>query len=257
AVAAALAVALCWPPAPRPVRPGGGTGERARPGMPLVLTAPAAAGSMFLGLGPTTTALVALAVLVALGVRWGLRERVCQREAVAVAERVLEACDQLATELGAGQSPGAALERAAADWPALAPVAAAFRMGADVPAALRVLADRPGAHDLRLVAGAWQVAHRTGHGLADAVHRVARELRAVQATRRIVRGELASARATARLVAVLPVLALLMGSGSGADPWAFLLGHPVGVACLGAGLGLGWLGLAWIEAIARDVERTA
>ena len=44
-----------------------------------------------------------------------------------------------------------------------------------------------------------------------------------------------------------------MGSGAGGDPWGFLLGHPVGLACLGAGLGLGFLGLWWIEALAHDV----
>lgn len=184
-----------------------------------------------------------------------VRRRRAAQAAEQTSARLLEACEQLTSELVAGRPPGAALEHCAAEWRLVAPVAEAFRVGADVPRAWREAARRPGADDLRLVAAAWQVSHRTGAGLAGALEHVTDDLRAQRATRRVVSGELASARATARLVAGLPVVALAFGSGAGGDPWAFLLGHPVGLACLGSGLGFALGGLAWIEALARQVDR--
>jgi len=181
--------------------------------------------------------------------------RRADRTAARVRGRVVDLCDGLQAELAAGQMANVALERVAGEWPALLPVTRSAAAGGDVSGAFRELADGPGAGDLRVVAAAWQVAHRTGHGLADALARVAQELRDAEQTRRVVTGELASARATARLVACLPLVALLMGSGAGADPWAFLLGHPVGLGCLAGGVACGIAGLAWIEALARDVER--
>jgi len=204
---------------------------------------------------PTVAALAAVLAAALAGGGLLVRQRSSRRAARAVAARVLESCELLAAELGAGQPPGRGLDRAARSWPVLAPVAEAFRIGADVPDSLRKVAALPGAADLRLVAAAWQVAHRTGQGLAGTVDGVAADLRAAEASRRVVEGELASARATARMVAGLPVLALAMGSGTGGDPWGFLLTTPAGLACLAGGLGLGLAGLAWIESIARDVDR--
>ncbi len=86
--------------------------------------------------------------------------------------------------------------------------------------------------------------------MAIALSRVADASRRRRATQHLVASELASAQATARLVAGLPVLVLVMGSGLGGDPWAFLLATPAGLVCLAAGLLLVYAGLAWIERVA-------
>ncbi|GAB3014094.1 hypothetical protein GCM10011376_08510 [Nocardioides flavus (ex Wang et al. 2016)] len=174
-----------------------------------------------------------------------------RRRTAADQAAVLEVCDLLAADLAAGRPPEAALSAAAERWPPLVPVVDALRLGADVPDAMRRLASaRKGAADLHWVAGAWQVAQHSGHGLATALERTSRGLRARRRTRRLVDSELASARATARLVACLPVAVLLMGSGAGSDPWSFLLGTPVGWVCAAVGASLLVVGLWWIERLA-------
>jgi tight adherence protein B len=249
-LAAALAVALV---VPGPARLRRGEAPRAAGRLLPLGLVPVVV--LLLGTSPRVLVLALLASGAWLGGTSLWRQRQARAEADRTTVRVLETCEQLAGELGIGQPPGPALARAAAGWPALEPVARAFTVGADVPGAWREVATRPGASDLRHLAAAWQVSHRTGQGLAEAVDRVAERLRAGRSTRRVVRGELASARATARLVAGLPVVALLMGSGAGGDPIGFLLGHPLGLACLAGGLAFGVAGLAWIEALARDVDR--
>lgn len=237
--------------------PGGW--HRAQPGAPARWAARAGgavlvAGGLVAAVDPRTAVLLVLASGVALGGGAGWRRRVAERRALGVAVRVRETCDLLAGELAAGSPPGRALSRAAGEWPDLCPAAEAFELGASVPEALRALGECDGAGDLELVAAAWEVSHRSGEGLASAVAAVADELRAEEATRRVVGAELASARATGRLVAGLPLLALAIGSGAGGSPVGFLVTTPLGLGCLAAGLALLLTGLAWIDAIARGVR---
>lgn len=244
ATAAAAAVLLL-------IRPVGGRPFRVPP--PAVLITAAAA--VLLVDGRVSPVLVVVTVLVAgVLVREVRRRRDLQVERLR-AESVLGFCEMLAADLRAGSAATAALVCAVEEWPDLRVVADAAVLGADVPGALRVLADRPGAEQLRLVAAAWVVAHRSGAGLAAAVDLAACTIREDRASARVVATELAAATATARLLAALPVGVLLIGHGAGGDPVGFLLGTTPGSLCLVAGLSLGAAGLFWMERIADGVRR--
>ena len=260
AVAAACAVALLGPR--RLHSRGSRTGPVALLALGVVVSLAGVRLQVWPGLpgtagpGAASAGPLVLAALVAAAVWWLRRRSTDRRRRVVRAAAVLELCEELAGDLAAGAAPGTALERASRRWPDLAAPATAHRLGASVPTAWRVLAERPGAGDLHVVAAAWQVAEQTGAGLAEGLAGVAAGIREQQRTRRLVASELASARATARLMAALPLLTLAVGSGAG-DPVGFLLGTPAGLACAAAGLVLALAGVAWIEAIASALEREA
>lgn len=220
---------------------------------PAVLIA--AAGAVLLIDRRVSPVLVVIAVLVTGAAVREVRRRGDLRVERQRSEAVLAFCETLASDLQAGAAPSTALTSAVDEWGELRGVADAAALGADVPRALRVLADRPGAGQLRLVAAAWVVAHRSGAGLASAVDLAARTIREDRAAARVVATELAAATATARLLAVLPVGVLLIGHGAGGDPVGFLLATTPGLVCLAVGLGLGGAGLIWMERIADRVRR--
>lgn len=255
---------LCGPGPRRLVRtrlPGAGTVATSAPvdGRRLsragrTLLPAAGCGVLLLVFGPSGVLLAATAaLLVAAGV-W-LHASARRRRAGERGRReTIEACDALSAEMRAGQAAARALHRAAEQHPALWPAARACLLGGDVPAALRRHADTAGCSGMATVAAAWQVAEGSGSGLVGALERVAESLRADDATRAEVTAALSPARATARLLAVLPAFGLLLGSGLGGDPLGLLLRTPAGNGLLLAGVGLALAGTVWVERLALRVE---
>jgi tight adherence protein B len=181
---------------------------------------------------------------------------------------VIELCDGVAAELNAGRAPEAAFAGAVAvlDPQVAGPLLAEWhrsrtadaRSGAsgaaDVDTVLDRSSARPGAEGLRLLAACWRIGADKGGTFAAVVEGLATALRDEEAQREEVAAQLAGPRATARLLAGLPLLGLGMAAALGADPLAFLLGTVPGLACLALGVGLDALGLWWTHRLARAAE---
>ncbi|MFF9625409.1 type II secretion system F family protein [Streptomyces griseosporeus] len=177
------------------------------------------------------------------------------------ADAVIALCAALAGEVRSGRQPGGALLRAARDSGGLgeaqAAVLAAARFGGDVPAALAQAARQPGADGLLGLAACWRVAVDQGAGLAAGLDRLEAALRAERDQRADLRAQLAGPRATAVMLAALPVLGLLLGTAMGADPLHVLLHTPAGLGCLVVGGLLEGAGLWWALQIVRRAEGVA
>jgi tight adherence protein B len=176
--------------------------------------------------------------------------------------RAVEACAVLASELRAGRAPHVALLAAAevASGPtadALAAGAATAAVGGDVGPVLTRVDGSAAPELLRGLGACWSVCAGTGSGLASAVERLEEAQRDVQARRRAVRAELAGPRATARLLAGLPLLGIALASALGAAPLQVLLHTTVGRVCLVLGTALDALGVLWTRRTARRAEGSA
>lgn len=174
---------------------------------------------------------------------------------------VRELCFALADELRAGRTPPAALVRAVEMVTSelvtdTAGVLVAARTGGDVVAALSYAGSRPGTEGFRRLGACWQVGAGSGAGFALAVERLAGALRAEEQHRREVAAQLAGPRSTARLLAALPLLGLLMSAAMGMRPFGFLVGTPYGIVCLLLGLALDVVGVVWTGRLARAAEES-
>lgn len=177
------------------------------------------------------------------------------KERAATRAAVVELAEGLASELAAGQPVRTALARAGGEVgepvlaAALAPVVRTAALGGDVPTALAAASRHPDLRPLGWLGAAWQVGEQQGAGLAVAVERVAAAGRAEAEHRLRVASAMAAPRATARLLAMLPLAGVVLGGLLGARPLDVLIGSPVGWGCLAAGAALEVAGLAWMSRI--------
>ena len=249
------AAVLCWPYRPGRARVLTLTGPRPRrmtvvarrPGVAVAAGAAACLGLAVAGPAGAVAAAVAAGTTVA---RWRSRRRAAR--SVAATADLAGALGLLAAELRAGAHPAVAAERVAADAGAaatavLGTIAATARLCGDVAAALRREScttaglERP----LAQLAAAWTLAQRHGIPLADVLDAVRGDLdHRVRANRRL-HAALAGPRATAAVLAALPVLGLLLGQAVGAHPWRVLTGGEAGQVLLLVGSVLICAGLAW------------
>ncbi|GAA1959459.1 hypothetical protein [Catenulispora subtropica] len=201
---------------------------------------------------------VVLAVLVPFGAWRAYRAWTARHERSAVERRraeIIELCVTLCSELRAGREAREALREAAASaCPDLGVyLAGPLSTGGDVVQVLRDAAGTPGREALAAVAACWQVADG-GAGMVAAVGELADGLRAERTQRRELEAELAGVRSSARLLALLPSLGLVIGSGMGLAPIPMLLHTGIGQGCLVLGIVFVLGGVMWMDRIAQSAE---
>jgi tight adherence protein B len=182
-------------------------------------------------------------------------------------DALIEAVAAVAADLRAGRTPSAALagggQIAGGQVGAiLHTAAAAAALGGDVGSSLTdvsavpvTVRSGPFGEGLARMAAAWQVSARSGAALADVVDRVERDLRGERHRRQRLDAELAGPRATAWLLAGLPVVGLGLGAAMGAHPTRVLLHTVPGQVALAAGAVLDGLGVWWTVRIVDVTER--
>lgn len=215
-----------------------------------VAVCPVALGAVLLPL-PTILAVVLLGATVS--VRYRKRRR--GGRAMDESHQLGTAIEVLVGELRVGAHPAQAFAVAAEESSgpvskSCRAVAARARLGADVAAGLRSAAESSTlpAHWDRL-AVCWQLAADHGLAMSTLMRAAQRDIAERQRFSGHVRSAMAGARATAAILASLPVLSVLLGQLIGAHPAAFLLGGHAGGWLLVIGTTLVCGGLLWSDQI--------
>lgn len=187
------------------------------------------------------------------------------RQAVATRRRrgelvdIVAALRMFARELRSGVDPAVAAARVAAatrcagaaTLGALAQlISAGDRAASSNPAGLAGPATTaPGPYTLSRLTGAWRLTARYGVALAPMVEALAGDLAGQLAGDAARAGQVAGPRTSGYVMAAMPILGLLLGTGMRASPVQVLLHSAVGNILLVAGVALVCTGLLWSDHI--------
>lgn len=173
---------------------------------------------------------------------------------------ILAGVDAMVAELSVGAHPAAACATAGRDAEdrhvrdVFAEMTGRAELGGDVAAGLRGHAGESAAWSR--LAAAWDTGTRHGIGMGELLASVREDLRARERYERRAHSALAGARATAQVLAALPVLGVAMGQLIGANPLRTLLGTGAGGILLVVGVCLTSVGLLWSRSIADGAAGT-
>lgn len=212
----------------------------------------AVAATAVLGIGPLLAAVI-VAGTVTVRMRQIREDRRRSTECSALAE----ALETVVGELRVGAHPSAAAATAASEVggsasAAFAVCAARSRLGGAAADGLRA-PEAVIAAELSRVADAWQVAERHGLALAELLAAMRADLQSRIRFRDRTVAALAGARATALVLAGLPLLGITLGQLIGAAPLQVLLTPGPGALLLPLGTALICAGLLWTDTITRKV----
>jgi len=185
-----------------------------------------------------------------------LRRRRTQRQLRnARSAEVSAFCFAVGAELRAGRTPSDAVAAAAMQLPVVGPdvagAAQAARLGASVPDELAVVAGVAGCERLQPVAAAWAATGTSGARVADLLERLASAFAAEDQVRAELLAEAAGPQATVVVLALLPLVAIALGSALGAKPVGFLVHTAVGGLLLAAAVVLDAAGVVWMRRITQ------
>lgn len=219
------------------------------------LGASGAVGAVILGWFAIGPGVAIAGGLVGVTVWRQVRDRRRVRSRIAVTEGLAEALRSLVAELESGAHPADAAESAARDAHSevavtLRAAAAVVRLGGD----LDTVFGRSG--NTAAVGTAWRLAARHGLALGDVLDAVRADFDHQVRFARQVLARMAGPRASAAVLAGLPVLGVILGQAMGAAPLHVLTGSFAGQALLVVGVGLACAGVLWTARLTGRVIST-